>query len=121
MKTEKVCPICKIPKASSEYYVSFRKDRNTYRLSYSCKKCDNARTGKMYSDKKTNNPDAVLESNRSYRKKQVETLQDYYVAQQCSKTLKISIEKAKVIPGLIEVYRNKIALTRKLREYGNQK
>ncbi len=117
----KVCPVCKIPKSHDDYYRSYRKERNTFRLSHSCKDCDKASSKIRVVEKKKADKGAVLEAGRIARKLAIDNLYDGYVAQQAAKSTELSIKEVREVPGLLDVFKTKILLNRKIKEYGSKK
>lgn len=134
----KCCPICKESKPLSDYDFYFSKQRNKYRPQNYCKACQPAEKKKRSADYFQKNKKARLQYAKNYRanpankekrkklekyfkKKYRDELQDCYVADQLSQKLNISVKEIRETCGLIDAYRAKLKLIRKLKQIKSEK
>lgn len=131
----KICPICKEKKDINEYYKYYSKPRKKNRYSNYCKPCarenSKPRAKKHYYDNydkkqqyhkeyRANNKDKIKVLSAHFSKKYREELQDCYVAEFASKSLKCSTKEIHNNPDLLEAYRNNMKLKRIIRNHGKK-
>lgn len=134
----KTCPICKIEKDLTQYDHYWSKDRQKYRPQNYCKVCAPAEKTKRAAEHFKKHREEKLQYAKDYRanpankdkrkklslhfkKKYRKELQDCYVADQLSRKKGISVKQVRETDGLIEAYRAKIKLIRKIKELTNEK
>lgn len=118
----KECPSCKEVKNEDQFYFYFSKIRNKKVFSIYCPECylkkNREKQRKYYKE----NKERIIEKQRNsiakkiYREKNRDNLEDVYVASKMSRFLKITYTEAFASKELLEVYRNKMKLQRKIKE-----
>ena len=137
MISEKKCPKCDIVKSVDEFHRYFSKARNKYRVGNYCKECacitskqrvkiyyqNNTEERKAYAKKYRENPknkEKINIARRKIKARWIKQLNDNYVVDLASKSLKMSITEIRQHPEIIEAYRNNLKLKRKIKEYGKK-
>lgn len=134
----KRCPICKESKPLSDFDFYYSKERNKHRPQNYCKVCQKPRKKELSSEYYKKNCEARKQYATDYRanpihkpkrkkveqyfkKKYREELQDCYVADYVSRTLGITVKQVRETEGLIEAYKAKLKLIRKIKQVKNEK
>lgn len=134
----KRCPICKIEKALTEYSHYWSKSRQKLRPQNYCKVCSPSEKTKRSAEYFQRHREEKLQYAKDYRanpankekrkrlevhfkKKYRKELQDCYIADELSRKKGLSVKQVRETDGLIEAYRAKIKLIRKIKELKNEK